>query len=133
MNLLVALKTQPIGSQDQDVTTFRSESEITGQLYFHFTSSDLVSIPLMIWILCSEKYSQYPSKIVKIKMEYNSKMGITKDSLCTKICSTIQFIQLSIILGVFVGAGGAVLHSMWDRSSLTRDRTYAPCIGSGSL
>lgn len=59
-----------------------------------FTSSDLVSISLMIWVLCSE-YSQYPSKIVKIKMEYNSKMGIIKDhtdSLCTRICSTIQFI-----------------------------------------
>ena len=91
--LISGIKNSAKWVSGQDVTTFRSESQITGQLYFHFTSSDLVSIPLMIWILCSGKYSQYPSKIVKIKMEYNSKMGITKDSLCTRICSTIQFIQ----------------------------------------
>lgn len=95
MNLLVALKTQPSGSQDQNAATLRSEWQVTEQLYFFGTSSeDLFSIPFIIWILFSEKYSQYPPKIVKIKMEYNSKMGITKDhtdNLCTRICSTIQF------------------------------------------
>ena len=40
------------------------------------------------------------------------------------LCSTV------ILFYLFIYFGGAMLHSMWDLSSPTRDQTRAPCSGS---